>query len=150
MGKTVTLPSVKWGKRKDRSQMCEVFTVDGRWKDVELPALINCVDDGQRGFLLDPANQYYCEEDKTWHQPITEISQVPLSFRVTNDLSDGKSDKSDLKKVSDGIFKITSEQAQAEQYRIANTNSAWNKLMWLFTIVFGSIVIVAGMMFLRG
>jgi len=150
MPATISVPTIKWGKRKERSQMCEVLTVDGRWIDKELPALNNCVDDGHRAFLLDANNQYYCEEDKTWHQILNELDQVPLSLREKSYLSDGKIDDEDLKAVGDDLFKLTSEQAQAEEYRKAKTNDAWNKLMWLFTIVFGALVIIAGMAYLKG
>jgi hypothetical protein len=148
--KSIPLPTLKFGKRKERSQMCEALTVDGRWVDKEMPALNNCVDDGHRAFLLDADNQYYCPEDGQWHQVLSELDAVPLQLRTTSYLIDGEDDDEDIKKISNDLFMITSEQAQAEQYRIAKQSDSWDKLMWIFTIVFGSFVVICGMVFIWG
>jgi len=130
--------------------MCDAFTVDGRWITSEMDVLFNCADDGQRAYLLNGANQYYSEEDKAWHQPISEIDFVPLPLRVKSKLADGFNDEADTKKISDDIFVITSEKAQAEEYTKAEQNSAWNKIMWIISIVCGTLLLICGVIFIWG
>src|SRR3972149_9772703 len=141
MPTSVPLPSLKWGKRKERSQMCEFFTVDGRNKDVELPVLNNIADDGLRAYLIDADNLYYDPDDKTWHQLINEVDYEPLQLRVDHP-------HAEFENIGDNLFRITSEQAQAEQYRKAKLNNAWDKIVTLFAIVFSALVVVAGIVYI--
>jgi len=148
---SIPIPQIKLGKRKERSQMCEVFTDDGRWKDKELPALNSCVDDESVGiaFLLDPENQYLAE-DNNWHQLITEKSQIPLSLRKQNIYQGGHNDKAELAQLGNDLFKLTAEQKQAERFKNAQASEAWNKFLWIVSIVCGTMVLIAGMRYLWG
>lgn len=142
---------INLGKRKERSQMCELFTDDGRLIDMELPALNSCVDSESLGiaFLLDPQNQFLAE-DNNWHQLITEKSQIPLSLRNQAIVKDGEQTIAELNLLGDGLFKLTAEQKQAEQFRKAQSTEVWNKFLWIVSIVCGSFVIIAGMRYIWG
>lgn len=142
----VAIPTLKWGKRKERSQMVEVLTVDGRWVDRELPALFNCAAENETriAFILDPQNQYLAE-DNNWHQLAWENSQIPLTLRETSELNDGKDDGKDLQKIGDQIFRLSSEKAQAEEFEKAKTSDIWNKIVWIISIVCGSMLIIVAL-----
>ncbi len=143
---SIVIPTIKWGKRKERSQMFEFLTVDGRWVDKEMPALYNCgVDDVTRtGVIIDPENQYLAE-DNNWHQLVWENSQIPLCLRKSNTLTDGENDKEYLEEISNDIFRQSSERAQAAEFEKAKKNDAWNKVMWMISIVCGSTLLIAAM-----
>ena len=151
MPSSIPLPQIKFGKRKERSQMCELFTDDGRWVDVELPALNSCVDDEpfSKAYLLDPENQFLAE-DNNWHQLITEKSQIPLSLREQNIYQNGENDEKELEALSNSLFRLTAEQKQAEQFKKAQSTEAWNKFLWIVSIVMGSLILIAGMRYLWG
>ena len=151
MPTNIPLPALKWGKRKTRSQMCEVFTIDGRWIDKEMPAFHSymSVEEWTMAFLIDSNNQYQAE-DGTWHQLITEKSQIPICLMQANVYQDGKDDEKELKELSDQIFKLTDEQAQAEQFAKAGKSEIWNKIMWIISIVCGTFLIVAAFSYFGG
>jgi hypothetical protein len=148
MPTSIPVPQIKFGKTKQRSQMCDVFTIDGRLKIIELPVLHNCASDGDHAFILDDNNQYYCEDDKTWHQILDERDAVPLQLRKDSYFADGEHDEQDLKEIRDELFRISSERAQAKEYARANTNDNWDKLKWIFTCVFGSLTVISALVFL--
>jgi len=149
---SIPLPQIKLGKRKERSQMCEVFTDDGRWIDRELPALNSCVDDEMVGtaFLLDPDNQFQAE-DGNQHQLLTEKSQETLRLRKEQiHEEEGDGGKDELVELRNSLFRLTSEQKQAEQFKKAETSEAWNKFLWIVSIVCGTMVLIAGMNYIGG
>jgi hypothetical protein len=141
---SIPLPTIKLGKRKERSLMCEVFTDDGRWVDREMPALSSCVDDEATGmtYLIDGDNQFLAE-DNNWHQLLTEKSQIPLCLRKTSVYQDGKNDDVELKAVSDDIFKLAFSQRQMEALKKAKSEDVWTKFTWIVSIVCGTILIIA-------
>lgn len=146
MPQSIPIPRITLGKRKERSQMCEILTDDGRWIDQELPALYSCVDWEDKGisFLLDSNNQYLAEDDN-WHQLLSEKTQVPLCFRQTSIYQDGKDDEKDLKAVSGQLFKLTREDAKAQQFKKAKENEVWNRVVWAISIVCGTMLAIAAM-----
>lgn len=145
MPSSIPVPQIKLGKIKERSQMCQRYTTDGRIKDVELPVLLQtCADDGVRAYLLDSDNQYYDEKTGTWVQLINEIDYVPLQTRIKPEKDDIYND------IGNTLFKITSEQAQAEQYRLAKQKNNWNRILTLASILIGGLIIVAGIVYIWG
>ena len=148
---SIPIPTIKLGKRKARSQMCEVFTDDGRWLDKEYPALYSYVEDEEAGmtYILDPENQFKAE-DNTMHQLLTEKSAIPLCLRQANAYQDkdGVAKTNDLVTLGNDLFRLTSKQKMAEQFRAIQVNDAWNKFIWIVSIVCGSMVVIAGMRYL--
>jgi len=131
--------------------MCEIFTPDGRWIDKELPALNSCVDDEVVGtaFLLDAKNQFLAE-DNNWHQLITEKSQIPLCLREQSIYQDGKNDETELKTLSDDLFRLTAEQKMAEQFKKAKQDVMGGRIVLIVSIIFSAFVLIAGMRYLWG
>lgn len=125
---TIPLPKVSFGKRKKRSQMCEIFTDDGRIIGVELDVLRGCVDDPDRNaaFLLDSDNQFVCE-DGHWYQIIGEHSTMPI--RMIN-----KGQEQDLNKLIPQIFRETHETSKLQQYENAMKNAWMEKILWIVAI----------------
>ena len=125
---TIPLPKVTFGKRKKRSQMCEIFTDDGRILDVELDVLRGCVDDPARNaaFLIDPDNQLVCE-DGQWYQIIGEHCTLPISL-----INKGK--EKDLNKLIPQIFRETHETSKLQQYENAMKNAWVEKILWIVAI----------------
>lgn len=126
--------------------MCEVFTDDGRWPDKELPVLSGCAADDETGmaFLINPDNQYLAD-DGTWHQLITEKSQIPICLRNKSVYEDGKNDEKELKDVSDDVYKMSFRQKQYEAIEKAKQSEIWNKLIWIVSIGCGTVLIIAAM-----
>ena len=133
--------------------MCELFTDDGRLlTEYELPAHYKHVrDDGRRNaWLIDSDNQHK-GEDGHWHQILNERSCVPLCLRKTSQYQDGiGDDDAELQKVADDIFKSTDERAQAEQFEKAEQSEAWNKIIWVVSIVCGTVLLVVGIRYFGG
>ena len=90
------------GKTKTRSQMCEVYTEDGRLIDIEIPVLKGCAADDEKcsAWLLDPSNQVQDEATGMWYQVIGERSTIPME--VIKNLPD--LDTQEYKKLIDKIF----------------------------------------------
>jgi len=147
----IPIPQIKWGKRKERSVICEALTDDGRWVDREMPALSSCVDDEVAGmaFLLDDENQYLAE-DGNWHQLISEKSQVPICLRKISKYHDGNKDDEQLKGVSDDIFGLTYQQKQMEALENINKSDAWDKLYRIVIIISSTILIIVGIRWAAG
>jgi len=151
MPSSIPLPSLKFGKRKGRSLICEVFTEDGRWFDKELPVELGCVDSSAPVFagIIDPENQFQAA-DGTWHQLISEKSDIPICLRKKSIYEDGNQDEEDKKKVRDGIFRVAFKKEQAEALENAKASEAWNRLTAIVTIVCVTLFLIVGMTFLRG
>ena len=134
----VTIPTINWGKRKQRSQMCEIFTDDGRIVNVELDVLKSCVDDPDKGigFLLDSDDQFI-EEDKQWHQILYEKSSLPICMISGLDIKEGE-----LGKTLDQIFHESQEEAKLRQYERAAKNTIMDKLVWIISIICSAAVIM--------
>lgn len=149
---SIPLPTLKWGKKKERSVICEYMTDDGRGVDREVPALISCADDESIGqaYLIDLDNQFFDVQDKTWHQLISEKTQVPICLIKDNQLSDGSNDEKDMEEFSNGIFETAFWQKLTEGVEKAKNTELYNKLMWIVSIICATILIIAGITFIKG
>jgi len=124
----IPLPKVTFGKRKKRSQMCEIFTDDGRIVDEELNVLRGCVDDPDRNaaFLIDSDNQFVCE-DGQWYQILGERSTIPICMIKPTNIKD-------LGELINQIFRETHETAKLQQYENAMKNAWMEKILWIIAI----------------
>lgn len=151
--RSIPIPRITLGKVKERSIMCNIRTIDGRFRVIELPAQENCVIwEGlthPKKFLINPKNQFQAE-DGHWHQTYDERSQIPLCLREQSYLKDGDNDAAELKEIGHQLFKITSDQTEAEQYEKLSQGETWNKVMWIISIVCGTMLLIAGMNYLGG
>lgn len=140
---SIPIPIIKFGKTKEKSQLCEVFTIDGRQRQIDFPAKTTFIDDGERAFLINENNQYFDKQVGVWVQPIFAAHVIPLQFREKDPLADNINDDQQYKNLVDNLFKITAEEKQSKQYAEANANEAWGKFIWIITIVFGTLLAVA-------
>lgn len=136
---TITLPALKWGKRKERSQMSEIFTLDGKIVEREILALRACLDDPDfgNGFLADAGNQYKAENGKYTIQLLQEHSAFPLTTKVTRNWAN-------FTKLVDQLWIESKSLAISAQYS-KNLHNPMTTFLWIISIVFGSFVVVAGM-----
>lgn len=141
---SIPLPAIRWGKRKLRSQMCEIFTDDGRIVAVEEDVLRGCVDDPATGqaFLLDAENQYTAE-DGHWYQILGERSTIPLCMIKETNIKD-------LQKLINQIFHESQEDAKLRQYEKATSNTMADKLLWIVAMVLSAMVIIFGIVWFTG
>ena len=144
MPNSIPLPSIKWGKRKDRSQMSESFTEDGRIVSVELDvmraSMVN--DNAQVGFLLDAENQYLTE-DGTWIQVLWERTCYPVCM-----VKPGKDP--DLGKLMGQIYDESKDLEIASQFKKADKKDKMTTALWMISIFSGTMIIIAGMMVFGG
>jgi len=140
----IVIPTLKWGKRKQRSQMFEIFTEDGRIEVPELPVLRACASHESSGqaFILNAGNQYLAE-DGTWHQICGERSCLPAETIETSETTD-----EDLTKLVDQVYDASQEQAKLEEYLRADKSTLVEKLVWIVAIVVTGFVIIAAMRWL--
>jgi len=140
----ISVPSIKWGKRKNRSQMCEIFTDDGRILTVELAVLFGCVDDPERkmGFLLDDENQFV-SEDGHWTQILGERSSIPMCLV--------KPENADVLKNRIGTMgREVRENAKQQLYDDAKKNLFADKILNIVVVGVVALLIFGAMKFLRG
>ena len=151
MPSSIPLPRIKFGKIKERSQMCEVLTDDGRMIDKEFPVLYSCMDDESTGmaYMISPENQYKAE-DGTMHQILTEKSQVPVCLRSEHYLNDGVNDEKELENIGNEIFGLTFDQKMAEGYQKISDSSGWNKIILIVSIVMVTLLLIVGITTLWG
>jgi len=153
MPSSIPIPQIKFGKRKERSVMCEVFRDDGKWTVVELPALYSCVDNDMVkpgvAFLIDADNQYLAE-DGNWHQLITEKSQIPICLRKVNMYQDGKNDDKELEELGNELFIQTFEEKQVEAIEKAQQADKWDKVQRIVIIVCATILVIVGIRWITG
>ena len=123
--KSITIAA---GKHKQRSQMCEMFTEDGRILPLEFEVLRSCMDDPVTGmgFLCDSENQF-TNESGEWIQLLGERSMVPLSPIKP-------SDATDLQELRNKIWHETHEDAKVKQYELAANKDRLNKITTLIAI----------------
>ena len=149
----IPIPRISFGKVKERSIMCIILTQARKIRIKELPVLNSCVYWEELNpalkFLIDSNNQYL-GPDGNWYQIYSENSYIPLCPGEGSYLQDGQDDAKEKKAIKNQLFKVTSRQTEAEQFKKAKENDAWNKLMWIVSIVFGSLVIVAGIVYIGG
>lgn len=146
MPTSLPIPQIKLGKRKERSQMCEVLTDDGRWIDVEMPVAESCVvdDKAKMAFLLSDFNQFQDAKDETTRQILTEKSRRPVCLREPDKLNDGVNDEQDRRDLSDDLFKTSSKRVRAETYEKINEADRMERAIFLVAIASSaSLIIVA-------
>lgn len=148
---TLAIPTIKWGKHKERSVLCKIFTIDGRLVEKDLPALSTSLDDKEIGLAwLINQDSMLKGEDGVWRQFISEKTQIPLSLE--NQLSgfESKDTDKEMKTLSDSAFGVSFQQKQMEAIQKAKANEVWNRFLWIVSIVFGSLIIIAGIVQLGG
>ena len=126
----IPLPVIHWGKRKERSQMCEIFTDDGRIVIDEMAVIKSCVDDDTReeGFLLDSDDQFL-GEDNHWYQILYEKSALPVCM-----IGNKVAQEANLTSVLNQLFLESQESAKEEQYRLAGKNVWWDRIVVIVSI----------------
>jgi len=154
MPTSIPIPQLKWGKKKERSIMALVFTIDGRIRTLEIPVESNCAnleypDGSGKGFLIDAENQYE-GEDGLWYQLIDEQDQEPICLRKPHISIGEKEDEQKKKTASDEIFRRAFRQRLMEGMVRAKTTSSQDRMVLIVSIVFGSLLLFAGMNYLWG
>ena len=139
---TINLPVIKWGKRKERSQMARVYTEDGRVRTIEFEVLQTCIDDSERGiaFMLDAENQFE-GEDGISYQILWERTCYPVSMRVT-----GKDP--DLEKLMKNIYAETYDRESELQLNKVNKANKMTPILWIVSIVVSGFIVIAGLRYL--
>ena len=139
---SIALPTIKWGKRKERSQMAEYFTEDGRIVTPEFDVLQTCIDDPEAGiaFMLDAENQLQ-GEDGSWYQVLWERTCYPVSMIIS-----GKDP--DLEKLMNQIHAETYDRESELQFTKANQANKMTPILWIVSIAVSAFIIVAGMRYL--
>ena len=147
MNKTLSIPTLKWGKRKERSQICEIFTEDGRIRDMELDVLHGCVQnkmlESGDAHLLSQDNQFMDEEDGIWKQQIGELSVVPICLIKPKAIAD----------VNERVEKIYADRREAimtMKNKEALKSPVMDRLMWIITIVCSSAIVIAAIQYFGG
>jgi len=132
---SIPIPQLKFGKRKERSQVNEVFTDDGRIVTVELDVQNGCqVDEPrQKAFFISPENQYTSEMG-VWTQIIDENSSIPFDAIEPIEIED-------LQDLENKIYHESAENAKTNQYIRAANDTKMDKLMWIVVIVCCTFII---------
>jgi hypothetical protein len=124
----IPIPKIIMGKRKQRSQMCEVFTEDGRILQIEFDVLRGCIEDQATGqaFLIDSANQY-TDERGYWVQVLGERSTIPVCMISPTKVND-------LKGLINNIYYESYQDAKMQQY-IKAAKAPWlERITWIVAI----------------
>jgi hypothetical protein len=132
----IPLPRVSFGKRKQRSQMCEVFTDDGRIILVEHEVLRGCVADYQKGmgFILDSDNQMV-NEDGYWSQVLGERCTIPMCMIKPSNIKD-------LRALVNQISHETRAAAKMAEYEKANKNKFMEKIIWIVGMPISAFLLI--------
>lgn len=146
MPSAIPIPRISLGKRKERSQMSELLTSDGRWLDKEYPAEYRSVVDEEGGsvYLIDEENQYLNEESY-WVQLMVETSSLPLPLKTGKSLGsdDEEKVKDKLELLGDDLFQLSSKRKTSELFEKMGKDEMWHKIMWLISIPCGTFLIIA-------
>jgi hypothetical protein len=133
------IPSVniQLGKRKQRSQMCEIFTDDGRIVQEEKVVLRGCCDDPDRNaaYLIDHNNQFKGEDGNSY-QICAERSLTPICLRIKNDKKE-----EELKQLMKDIGRAAYRAAKRQQFLDAMKDTLLEKILWIVTIPCGTMLI---------
>ncbi|MCK9571572.1 hypothetical protein M0R72_21660 [Candidatus Pacearchaeota archaeon] len=146
---SIPLPQISLGKNKEKSQMCEVVTTDGRLVVDEIPVTANCADSDKRGcaFIIDNSEQYLAE-DGSFHQLVSDKSRLPLM--PVSEVELIKKKEKELDGIADDIFDLTEDMKINEQFANARKNDRGDVIKWVVSIVMGAFVIIAAMQYLWG
>lgn len=147
MAVSIPLPQINWRGKKERSQMCVIFTSDGREENLELDALHGSIQNSklatQDAFILSAENQFFDEDDNTWKQLINEMSGVPICMIKPME-------KEEVEKRWGDIFENASVSAMIQKQKEAMQSVIWEKLTWIVSIVFGSFIVIAAIQYFKG
>lgn len=150
MPASIPIPQVKFGKRKERSQMCVLQTKDGRWLDKEYP-VGHCIIDESAGMAWDIADDnLYLGEDGNWYQILSEESEIPICPRVPHYLADGEHDDADVINRSNEIFALSFEDKKTEQFLKARQSDMWNRIMWIAAMICATMMAFGAMSYFGG
>jgi len=127
--------NIRLGKRKDRSQMCKIYTDDGRRITHEADVEMGCiVDHGRRkAFLQDVDNQFRSRKDGQWYQILGERSTLPICLLKEN--------TADLKNNMGKIYRACKENAKFQQYIDAKKNELLDKFIWIVAMAITGMVL---------
>ena len=140
---SLTIPRlILIGKRKAKSIMCEMITLDGRSIDIELPVNRVCLNDDLQGnaFLIDPDEQYRAivnGRPDFWVQPLVEWCAFPI---VTS--NDKPQDYSKFKAIRNQLFRDAYQVAVANQYKKAKL-STMTPFLWIVSIFCATFTVIA-------
>ncbi len=119
--------------------MLVVHTEASRVEIVELPVLLGCCHDEPRelGWLLDPENLFFYPDGGFWVLGVNERSCVPLDL-IT------KSKIEDVNALQDSIQALRVQEEQRELYA-PKSNTTWDKIILLVSILAGAMVVIFAM-----
>jgi hypothetical protein len=124
-------------KTKTRSQMCYIFTEDGRKKEIEVPVLKGCClqEETLSGWVMDATNLVQNEDSKVWYQLLNERSFMPIPA-IT-----GVPQTQDLKALANQIFKesVTNDLITIDDEERKDKNRQW------LLIIFGTPILLAAL-----
>jgi len=146
---SIPLPQIKWGKHKEKSQMCEVLTTDGRLVIDEVPVTANSAVSDKYGcvFIIDYQEQYEAE-DGTFHQLVSDKSRLPL-MPVSETVLKAAKEKQ-LEGMVNDIFELTEDMKIYEQFANAKKSEFGETLKWIVSFVMGGFVIIAAIVHFGG
>jgi hypothetical protein len=141
---TIPLPRVSFGKRKTRSQVFDIGTLDGRCVTTEIDVLSGCADDykTEHAWLIAPRNQYL-NEDNIWVQVVGESSHIPLQSRVTDEIKDPEGAVKE-------IHHNTKANDKMRQFADRANADRLTKIMWIIGAPVLGAVIIFGLKILKG
>jgi hypothetical protein len=146
---SLSIPQIHFGKTKEKSQMFEIITTDGRLPVEEIPVIANCADSEKHGaaFIIDYQEQYQAE-DGTFHQLVSDKSQLPLLPKSEQKLFEAK--EKELNGMAKDIFELTEDKKIDEQFEAAKNNDRGDVIKWVVSVVMGAFVIIAAMQYIWG
>ncbi len=132
--------NIRLGKKRDRSQMCKIYTDDGRRVTHEGDVEMGCIldHDRRKAFLQDPDNQFRSLKDGQWYQILGERSSIPICLIKPTNVDD-------LKKSFSKIYRACKENAKFQQYIDAKKQGPLDKLIWLAAIGISGMVLYYAM-----
>lgn len=145
MPTSIAIPQIKLGKRKERSQMHLIETIDGRLIERELPVSDKCAifDETKNAFLIDHDNQI--KHRGVQYQIVEERNGVPLGVLVnTPDHEKG------ILATRENLFEEAFEQKQTEGIEEINTNDKWGKIVTVVSIICATILIIVAIRWFKG
>ncbi len=125
------------GKVKTRSQLCRIYTSDGRIVFAEPSVLKACISDDAKmsGWVIDQDNLIQDEETGLWCQLLDEQSMLPVPA-VT-----GKTQVKDLGALVDQIFK----DSVAIDFLTMNDQQKKDRQRTWWFVIFGTPILLAAL-----
>jgi hypothetical protein len=133
---TIPLPKISFAKRKARSQVFRVATLDGRVVKREIIIGNHCADEvgSGRAFLVDSENQYL-NEDNMWVQVVGETSAFPSATIV-------KRNTADQEAIIEKAYHDTKQETKLIQFFKITKNAKDELIKWCLGIPTIGIIIV--------